>query len=85
MPQMTLTYLLIQVYSGLYLIMQMWFGILRSKVHDIELVQNSVIWFISNMKGCTGSVSEVRSELGFWSLEDRRKTTDCFYYTDSSK
>jgi len=50
-----------------------WDPAVRSKVHDIELVQNSAIWFISNIKGRTGSASEVRSELGLWSLKDRRK------------
>jgi len=35
---------------------------------SIELVQNSAILFISNMK-----VSEASDELGLWSLEDRRK------------
>jgi len=56
-----------------------WDPAVRSKVHDIELVQNSAIWFISNMKGCADSVSEKRDELGFRSLEDRRKIIDCVY------
>jgi len=33
-------------------------------VNDIELVQNSAIRFISNMKGHADSVSEARDELG---------------------
>jgi len=50
-----------------------WDPAARSKVHDIDLVQNSAIGFISNMKRHTDSVSKARNELGLWSLEDRRK------------
>jgi len=50
-----------------------WDPAARNKVHDIELVQNSAIRFISDMKGRADSVSEARDELGLRSLEDRRK------------
>ena len=45
----------------------------RSKIHDIELVQNSAIRFIRNLKGRTDSVSEARNQLQLQSLEERRK------------
>ena len=35
----------------------------RSKIHDIELVQNSAIRFIRNLKGRTDSVSEAKNQL----------------------
>ena len=35
----------------------------RSKIHDIELVQNSAIRFISNLKGRTDSVPEAKNQL----------------------
>ena len=45
----------------------------RNKIHDIELVQNSSIRFISNQRGRTDSVSEARNPLQLQSLENRRK------------
>jgi len=50
-----------------------WDPAVRSKVHDIELIQNSAVQFISDMKGHADSVSEARDELGLQSLVDRRK------------
>jgi len=50
-----------------------WDPAVRSKIHEIELVQNSTIRFISNMKGRADSVSEARNELGLRLLEDRQK------------
>jgi len=50
-----------------------WDPATRSKVHDIELVPNSTICFISNMTERADSVSEARDGLGHRSLEDRRK------------
>jgi len=47
-----------------------WDPATRSEVHDVELIQNSAILFISHLEGRTSSVSETRNELG---LEDRRK------------
>ena len=43
----------------------------RSKIQDIELVQNSAVRFISNLKGRTDS--EARNQLQLQSLEERRK------------
>jgi len=60
-----------------------WNPAARSKVHDIELVQNSAIRFISNMKGRADSVFEARDELGLRSLEDRRKKSSAVC-TDSN-
>ena len=45
----------------------------RSKIHDIELVQNSAVRFISNLKRCTDSVSKAENRLQLQSLEERRK------------
>ena len=45
----------------------------RSKIQDIELVQNSAVCFISNLKGRTDSVSKARNQLQLQSLEERRK------------
>ena len=45
----------------------------RNKIHDIELVQNSSIRFISNQRGRTDSVSEARNPLQLQSLENKRK------------
>lgn len=44
----------------------------------MELVQDSGMQFINNLKGCTDSVSETRNELGLWMLEDG--TNDGFVY-----
>jgi len=52
-----------------------WDPVTRSKVHDIELVQNSAIRFISNLKGGTHHASEARNELGLWLLENKRKNS----------
>ena len=35
----------------------------RSKIQDIELVQNSAVRFISNLKGRTDSVPEAKNQL----------------------
>ena len=40
----------------------------RSKIHDIELVQNSAVRFISNLKGRTDSVSKAKDQLQLQSL-----------------
>jgi len=48
-----------------------WDPAARSKVHDIELFQNSAIRFISDMNGHVDNVAEARDELGLRSLEDR--------------
>jgi len=61
-----------------------WNPSVRSKVHDIELVQNSAIWFISNMKGRADSVSEARDELGLRSLEHRRKKSSTVFIDPNS-
>ena len=45
----------------------------KSKIQDIELVQNSAVRFISSLKGRTDSVSEARNLLQLQSLEERRK------------
>ena len=45
----------------------------RSKIHDIELVQNSTICLISNLKGTTDSVSKAKNQLRLQSLEERKK------------
>ena len=49
----------------------------KSKIQDIELVQNSAVRFISNLKGRTDSVSEAKDQLQLQSLE--KITTDCGY------
>ena len=49
----------------------------RSKIHDIELVQNSTVRLRSNLKGRTDSVSEAKNQLQLQSLEERERTTDC--------
>jgi len=48
-----------------------WDPAARSKVHDIELVQNSAIGFKSNTRGHTDSVSKARNELGLWKTEEK--------------
>ena len=45
----------------------------RSKIHDIELVQNSAVCFISNLEGRTDSVSEAKNQLQIQSLKDKSK------------
>ena len=40
-------------------------------IQDVELVQNSAIRFISNLKRCTDSEYEERNQLQLQSLEDR--------------
>ena len=40
-----------------------WDSSARSKIHDIELVQNSAVRFISNLKERTDSVSEAKNQL----------------------
>ena len=50
----------------------MWDPSAEYKIHDIELVQNSAVCFISNLKGCTDSVSEAKKQLQRQSLDDRR-------------
>ena len=45
----------------------------KSKIQDIELVQNSAVRFISSLKGRTDSVSEARNQLQLQALEERRK------------
>ena len=44
----------------------------RSKIQDIEPVQNIAVRFISNLKGRTDSVSEARNQLQLQCLEERR-------------
>ena len=51
----------------------MWDPSAKSKIQDIELVQNSAVHFISSLKGRTDSVSEARNQLQLQSLEERRK------------
>ena len=45
----------------------------RSKIHDIELVQNSAVRLINNLKGRTDSVSKAKNQLQLQSLEEWRK------------
>ena len=42
-------------------------------MYDIELVQNSAVCFISNLKGRTDSVSEAKNQLQIQSLKDKSK------------
>ena len=57
----------------------MWDPTTRSRIHDIELVQNSAVCFISNLKGRTNSVSETKNQLQLQSLEDKsRNHRQCF-------
>ena len=53
----------------------------KSKIQDIELVQNSAVRFISNLKGRTDSVSEARNQLQLQSLEERRKNRRLCFLT----
>lgn len=50
-----------------------WDSSAKSKIRNIELVQNSAIRFIANLKGRTDSVTEAMKQLGTWSLEHRRR------------
>jgi len=50
-----------------------WYLATKNKVRDIELIQNSIMLFISNLKGSIDSVFQARNELGLRLLEDRRK------------
>lgn len=50
-----------------------WDPATRSKVPNIELVQNCTIWFISNLKGRNDSASEERKELGLHKLKDMKE------------
>ena len=45
----------------------------KSKIQNIEMIQNSAVRFISNLKGCTDSVSEAKNQLQLQSLEEMRK------------
>ena len=55
--------------------MVMWCGPLQLKIrfYDIELVQNSSIRFISDLKGRTDCVSEAENQLELQSVQDGRK------------
>ena len=55
-----------------------WDPLARSKIHDIELIQNSAVHLISNLKGRTDRVSEARNQLQLQSLEEKRKNRLCF-------
>ena len=57
----------------------------RNRIHDLELVQNSEICFISNMKGGTDSVFDVRNQLQLQFLENRSKSHRLFFDADSTK
>ena len=57
----------------------------RSKIHDIELVQNSSVHFISNLKGCTDSVSEAKNQLQLQSLKEKEEPPTVLLDADSRK
>ena len=75
-----LSYWLTQIYRPIFEYVDVVFDpSAKSKIHDIELVQNSAVRFISNLKGRTDSVSEAINQLQLQSLEDRRKNhRPCF-------
>ena len=50
-----------------------WDPLARSKIHDIELVQNSAVHFISKLNGRADSVCEAKNQLQLQSLEEKRK------------
>ena len=50
-----------------------WDPSVKSKVHDIELIQNKAIRFIANLRGRDDSVSVTRKRLKLEGLEERRK------------
>ena len=50
-----------------------WAPSAKSKIQNIEMIQNSAVRFISNLKGCTDSVSEAKNQLQLQSLEEMRK------------
>ena len=60
----------------------MWDSSARIKIHDIELVQNSAICFVRNLKGHTDSVFVAKNQLQLKSLEDIRRKNHhqlCFF------
>ena len=64
----------------------MWDPTTRSRIHDIELVQNSAVNFISNLKGRTHSVSEAKNQLQLlcfltqiFQIEDQHHTLSTAY------
>ena len=61
-----------------------WDPSIKSKVHDIELIQNKAIRFIANLRGRDDSVIVTRERLKLESLEKKRKNhrgkiTACVY------
>ena len=42
----------------------------RNKIHEIELIENSAIHFVNNLKGRTDRVFEAKNQLQLQSLED---------------
>ena len=55
-----------------------WNPSVKSKVHNIELIQNKAIRFIANLRGSDDSVSVTRERLKLESLEGR-KIAACVY------
>ena len=49
----------------------------RGKIHDIELVQNSAVRFISNLKRRTDSVSEAKNNCSSSLWKKGERTIDC--------
>ena len=76
-PKRTVSYWFTSVYENAYSNMQIWYRTLRLEIrfmtHDIELVQNSAMHFISNLKRRTDSVSKAKQQLQLQSLKDRRR------------
>ena len=72
MLQRRLSYWLTQVYVDPYWNMQVWCEnpSARNQIHDIELVQNSAICFISNLKRRTDNVLKVKNQSQLKSLKE---------------
>ena len=63
-----------------------WDPLTKSKIRDIEQIQNNAIGFINNLKGHTDTVSEARNQRQLQSLQDvKEKPPIVFVDQDSPK